>query len=110
MLFNKSLKKLQPGSVISYKSEKMLVWNINQSGKLQLLTAEGKKFPGTPSVKPEIEVIGTYPKVKYNNIEYILTDNNNIYSTASGKKVFEKNSNDIRLKILASNISKEIKF
>jgi hypothetical protein len=101
MLFNKSNKELQTGSVISYKSKKMLVWNINKAGKIQLITAEGKKFTVTLYVKPEIEVIGNYPKVQFNNVEYIITDNNNIYSTASGKKVYEKNSNNIRLNIFS---------
>lgn len=101
MLFNKSIKNIQPGSVINYKSQTMLVWKINESGKMQLIQSTGRKFPGTPLVKPDIKVLGSYPLVQFNGTHYIITDNNNIYSTSSGKKVYEtENSNSIRLKIL----------
>lgn len=86
-LFNASDKTLKKGSVVEYNDKKYLFWNKNQSGKAQLINTDGTKFSGTPNVD-KLTVIGSYPTVMYNSTEYIVTDNNNVYSGATGNLVY----------------------
>ncbi len=91
-LFNLNDKELKKGSVVSYKGEKYLFWNENQNGRAQLINTDGTKFSGTPMVD-KLEVLGSYPTTMYNNTEYIVTDNNNVYSGATGKLVYTSPDN-----------------
>ena len=85
-LFNKNDKELKKGSVVEYNGKKYLFWNDN-NGKAQLINTDGTKFSGTPNLD-KLTVIGAYTTTMYDNTEYIVTDNNNIYSGATGNLVF----------------------
>lgn len=88
-LFNSEDKELKKGSVVEYNGEKYLFWNKNVAGKAQLIKTDGSKFSGTPDVD-KLTVLGSYKTVLYNKTEYIVTDNNNIYSGATGNLVYTK--------------------
>jgi hypothetical protein len=88
-LFDSSDKELKKGSVVEYNGEKYLFWNKNVAGKAQLIKTDGSKFSGTPDVS-KLNILGSYKTVMYNNTEYIVTDNNNIYSGATGNLVYTK--------------------
>jgi hypothetical protein len=85
-LFNKNDKELKKGSVVEYNGKKYLFWNDN-NGKAQLINTDGTKFSGTPNLD-KLTVIGAYTTTMYDKTEYIVTDNNNIYSGATGNLVF----------------------
>lgn len=89
-LFDENDKALKKGSVVKYNDKLYLFWNENDTGRAQLINTDGTKFSGTPNVNKLI-VKGSYPTVIYNNTEYIVTDNDNIYSGATGKLVYEGN-------------------
>ena len=92
---------VQAGNVVSYKNQAYLLWNINESQKAQLITKEGSKFSGTPSLDKLDKIIASYPIVDYNNTKYIVTKNGNIYSTKTGKNVFQsENMLEIKTKII----------
>jgi hypothetical protein len=38
-----------PGSVVKYKDQFYLLWNVNKFGKAQLIDKNGVKFSGTPA-------------------------------------------------------------
>ena len=86
-LFDSTDKELKKGSVVEYNGQKYLYWNTNKSGKAQLINTDGTKFSGTPNTN-KLTVLGSYKTTIYNNIEYIVTDNNNIYSGATGNLVY----------------------
>jgi hypothetical protein len=75
------------GAVVQYKDSKWILWNVNSSGKAQLIDVEGKKAPGTPNIN-NIKVLSYYPTTVYNGVDYIVTPNENIYSLATGDKVY----------------------
>jgi len=85
-LFDENDKELKKGSVVEYNSKKYLFWNDN-NGKAQLINTDGTKFSGTPNLD-KLTVTGAYATTMYDNTEYIVTDNNNIYSGATGNLVF----------------------
>jgi hypothetical protein len=85
-LFDENDKELKKGSVVEYNGKKYLFWNDNK-GKAQLINTDGTKFSGTPNLD-KLTVIGAYTTTMYDNTEYIVTDNNNIYSGATGNLVF----------------------
>jgi hypothetical protein len=85
-LFDENDKELKKGSVVEYNGKKYLFWN-NNKGKAQLINTDGTKFSGTPNLD-KLTVIGGYTTTMYDNTEYIVTDNNNIYSGATGNLVF----------------------
>jgi hypothetical protein len=85
-LFDKNDKELKKGSVVEYNGKKYLFWN-NNNGKAQLINTDGTKFSGTPNID-KLTVTGSYKTTIYDNTEYIVTDNNNIYSGATGNLVF----------------------
>ncbi len=91
-LFNPNDKTLKKGSVVEYYGQKYLFWNLNDSGKAQLIKTDGTKFPGTPKIDKLI-VLGSYKTTKYNGTEYIVTDNNNVYSGATGNLVYTSQDN-----------------
>lgn len=90
-LFNKQDKELKKGSVVEYNGKKYLFWN-NNNGKAQLINTDGTKFSGTPNID-KLTILGSYKTVLYNNIEYIVTDNDNIYSGATGNLVYTGTDN-----------------
>jgi hypothetical protein len=87
------------GSVIEYKNaegvNKWLVWNITEQDKLQLIGLDGSKFSGTPNKdsKNITKILGAYATTvdESTGVDVIVTDNNNIYSTATGDKLYENN-------------------
>jgi hypothetical protein len=87
-MFDPNDRSIRPGAVVKYNGKTYLLWNINNSGKAQLIGIDGSKFSGTPSTS-KLQVIGGYKTTMYNGTKYIVTDNNTIYSTATGKKVYE---------------------
>ena len=95
-LFNSKDKELKKGSVVEYNGKKYLFWN-NNNGKAQLINTDGTKFSGTPNIDKLI-VLGSYKTIMYNNTEYIVTDNGNIYSGATGNLVYtgEDNSSKVQ--------------
>jgi hypothetical protein len=80
---------LQPvkGAVVEYNGTKWLLWNITDKNKAQLITTEGKKFSGTPNLD-KLKVISYLPSTVYNGVDYIVTPNENVYSLATGVKVY----------------------
>ena len=87
-MFDPNDKSIRAGAVVKYNGKTYLLWNINNSAKAQLIGIDGSKFSGTPSTS-KLQVIGGYKTTMYNGTKYIVTDNNIIYSTATGKKVYE---------------------
>jgi hypothetical protein len=90
-LFDSSNKILKKGSVVEYNGKKYLFWN-NNNGKAQLINTDGSKFSGTPNIN-KLKVLGNYKTTIYNNTEYIVTDNNNVYSAATGNLVYTGKDN-----------------
>lgn len=91
-LFDETIKELRKGSVVEYNGEKYLYWGTNTSNKAQLIKTDGTKFSGTPNID-KLVVLGNYKTTRYNNVDYIVTDNNNIYSGASGNLVYTGKDN-----------------
>ena len=91
-LFDSNDKVLKKGSVVEYNGKKYLFWNQNKSGKAQLINEDGTKFSGTPGID-KLTVLGSYQTTVYNKTEYIVTDNNNIYSGATGNIVYAGSDN-----------------
>jgi predicted NAD-dependent protein-ADP-ribosyltransferase YbiA (DUF1768 family) len=91
--------RIMKGSVIEYKNaegvNKWLVWNITEQDKLQLIGLDGSKFSGTPNKdsKNITKILGAYATTvdESTGVDVIVTDNNNIYSTATGDKLYENN-------------------
>lgn len=80
------------GSVINYKGEKYIVWNVNASDKLQLIKADGSKFSGTPNItSPDVKSIGYYQIVVDPSTggDVIVTDSGSIYSLTTGSRIHE---------------------
>jgi hypothetical protein len=87
-LFDPNDKVLKKGSVVKYNGNIYLFWNENAAGKAQLINADGTKFSGTPNMDKITEVLGSFKSVEYNGTEYIVSDKGNIYSGATGNRVF----------------------
>lgn len=107
-LFNSSNKELQAGSVVEYKGDKYIAWRVKEDGKAQLIKTDGTKFSGTPN-RDKLNIIGSYTQVEFNNTNYIVTNNENIYSLATGKEVYtgEDNSSKVtRQRIINQALSK----
>jgi hypothetical protein len=75
------------GSVVNYNGKKWIVWNITDKDKAQLIDTEGNKFSGTPNLD-KLSPIGNYITTEFNGTDYIVTQNENIYSLDTGKQVF----------------------
>lgn len=81
-------EEVVPGSVVSYKGKKYLLWNINESGKAQLTDSTGAKFAGTPMLN-KLENTGViFPTVEYNNNTFYILPGNVLISAANGKEVY----------------------
>lgn len=91
---------VKPGSIVVYNNSRYLVRRINDSGRVQLYKEDGSKYPGTPLVGSIQQVLGYFPTVSYNNHEYIVTDNGNIYSTAKEGGLSYVNASPERTRIL----------
>ena len=97
-LFDNTDKELKFGSVVEYTPAKatapmkFIYWGNNSQGNPRLIKADGSKFPGNPNPRT-FTVIGSYPIVEYNNVGYIVTDDGNIYSTATGDLVYQGEDN-----------------
>jgi hypothetical protein len=91
-LFNANDKTLKKGSVVKYNNEIYLFWNKTDLNKAQLIKTDGTKFSGTPDIN-KLEILGNYKTTIYNNVEYIVTDKNNIYSGATGNLVYTGTDN-----------------
>ena len=65
---------LLPGTVVIYKGKYYLFLRINTSGKAQLLTAEGKKYSGTPEMGKITELVNyKLKRYSYNTYNYVYT-------------------------------------
>jgi hypothetical protein len=95
-LFDDANKELKKGAVVEYKGDKYLYWNTNNSNKAQLIKTDGTKFSGTPDLDKLI-VLGNYKTTKFNNNDYIVTDNNNVYSGATGNLVYTGKDNSSKI-------------
>jgi len=80
------------GSVVKYKDNTWIVWNITDNGGAQLINIAGEKFSGTPKLD-KLTPIGYYTTTDFNGTDYIVTANENIYSLATGKKSFDSKDN-----------------
>jgi hypothetical protein len=92
-LFDPNDKELKKGSVVKYNDNYYLFWNENAAGKAQLINIDGTKFSGTPNMDKMTDIIGSFKSVEYNSTEYIVTDKGNIYSGATGNRVYEGTDN-----------------
>ena len=83
--------EINPGDVVKYnvegKDQILLVSGITKSGALHLQKADGTKLSGTP-MPDKVEFVGYFAKVEFENNTYIVLDNDNIVSVATGEKVF----------------------
>jgi hypothetical protein len=101
-LFDKTDTELKFGSVVEYTPAKatapmkFIYWGNNSKGSPRLVKSDGSKFPGNPNPRT-FKVIGSYPIVEYNNVGYIVTDNGNIYSTATGDLVYQGEDNSSKV-------------
>lgn len=91
-LFDPTDKTLDKGSVVDYLGTMYIFWNLNASGKAQLIQTTGEKYSGTPN-PGALTVLGKYATTLYNNTAYIVTDKGNIYSGATGKLVYTGDDN-----------------
>lgn len=95
-LFTKdTFSNVVKGSVVNYNDKKWIVWNISDSNKAQLINTEGEKFSGTPNLD-KLTKIGDYTTTVFNGIDYIVTQNENIYSLATGKQVYTNLDNSTK--------------
>jgi len=94
-LFDDQDKKVKSGSVVRHNGKLYLLWNINDSGKAQLVRPDGTKFSGTPDPS-NLEVLGSYPTTEYNGTRYIVSNKGNVYSVATGKMVYTGTDNSSR--------------
>jgi len=101
-LYDKTDTELKFGSVVEYTPAKatapmkFLYWGNNSKGQPRLINIDGSKFPGNPNPRA-LKVLGSYPIVQYNNVGYIVTDNGNIYSTATGDLVYQGEDNSSKV-------------
>jgi PHD/YefM family antitoxin component YafN of YafNO toxin-antitoxin module len=93
------------GSVVNYNDKKWIVWGISDNGRAKLIDTEGNKFSGTPSLD-KLSKIGDYTTTVFNGTDYIVTQNENIYSLDTGKQVF--NSLDDSTKSKKAKIIEQI--
>ncbi len=101
-LFDKTDTELKFGSVVEYTPAKatapmkFIYWGNNSQGNPRLIKTDGSKFAGNPNPRA-LKVLGSYPIVEYNNVGYIVTDNGNIYSTATGDLVYQGEDNSSKV-------------
>ena len=79
--------RIPSGSVVMYNNAYALLWNINASNKVQLISPDGDKLIGTPSID-KIRVIKELPRVVYNKTTYVVDKHNRIFSLSTGKLCF----------------------
>jgi hypothetical protein len=91
-VFNSEDKELKIGSVVDYNGARYILWKYNSKGDARLLKPDGSKFPGNPRLY-KLSVVGSYPIVNYNNVDYIVRDKESIYSTATGDNVYQGTDN-----------------
>jgi hypothetical protein len=89
-----------PGSVVKYKGQFYLLWNVNKFGKAQLIDKNGIKFSGTPMTN-RLQWVNQCPVINYANRKFIVDRNNRIFSTATGNQVYKTNCPE-RKKILTA--------
>lgn len=93
-LFDPTNKVIQPGSLVIYKGERYLVYKIDDkdSTRINLVSPLGQILKSIP--EEDLIVQGKYKVVSHTNrINYIVTDKENIYSTATGKLAYTSNDN-----------------
>jgi hypothetical protein len=89
-----------PGSVVKYKGQFYLLWNVNKFGKAQLIDKNGVKFSGTPATN-RLTWVDQCPVVEYANRKFIVDRHNRIFSTTTGNQVYKTNCPE-RKKILTA--------
>jgi hypothetical protein len=89
-----------PGSVVKYKDQFYLLWNVNKFGKAQLIDKNGVKFSGTPATN-RLKWVDQCPIVEYANRKFIVDRHNRIFSTTTGNQVYNTNCPE-RKKILTA--------
>jgi hypothetical protein len=89
-----------PGSVVKYKGQFYLLWNVNKFGKAQLIDKNGVKFSGTPATN-RLQWVDQCPVVEYANRKFIVDRHNRIFSTTTGNQVYKSNCPE-RKKILTA--------
>lgn len=77
------------GTVVRYLERYFLVWNVNSTGRVQLIDSYGNKFSGTPAVE-KVEIIKQLPIIKYGNGKYVVDRYQRIFSMVTGKRVYNK--------------------
>lgn len=103
--FDPTINKLQSGAVIEVDGKTMMLISKNEKkGTYKVLmqdkTIKDIKLSGEPSV------LGGFEVVKYNNAEYLVTDNNRIYHIKSGAEFNASEKRDDALAIRAIAKSK----
>jgi len=87
---------IREGSVVQYtvkgkNKDTYIVQGFSSNGAVKLIDKNGIVLPGTP-MPDKVNVIGAYPYgVAKNGKKYIVADNNDVYSIATGAKVFDTN-------------------
>lgn len=91
---------LTPGTVVKYNNSYALLWKINKAQKAQLLSPDGDKLPGTPSLDkltPIKQLNTAWWKLRL----YAVDKHLRIFSLTTGNIVFE-NDCPQRSQILAN--------
>lgn len=78
---------LTPGTVVSYNGNYALLWKINKAKKAQLLSPEGDKLPGTPSLD-KLKPLKTLNTAWWKNRLYAVDKHLRIFSLTTGNIVF----------------------
>ncbi|MCA1759356.1 MAG: hypothetical protein LC658_06270 [Bacteroidales bacterium] len=79
-----------PGSVVKYKGQFYLLWNINESEKAQLINKDGVKFTETPATN-QLTWVDQCPIVKFAGCEFIVDRHNRVFCTTTGNLVYKNN-------------------
>lgn len=78
------------GDVVEYKGKPYLLFNVTKDLKAELIKEDKTKLTEFPSVS-ELKYLGATTVVNYQGNQYIVTKDNDIYSTVTGNLLFEPN-------------------
>lgn len=78
--------EIKTGSVVEYNNALYLVRGFSSNGGLQLISTDGSNFSGTPQPNKVTAVKHQYPVISHNGTDYIVTNNDNIYTLAKTAK------------------------
>jgi len=94
-------RELAMGDVVNYKDNFYVVRNVNNSGNVQLVSADGKNFSGTPSkVNKKIKYIKSLPVHTENGNNYVVDVKNGKIFSVNGEVFKNEHGNAKKNEIL----------